>query len=134
MAKRARQSLITLTDEKGVDHDFEPLELFTVAKKSFALLQPVKGKTKNEVAIFRFTMDKKGNPKTFTAPTDEEFAQAIDALEADVEVDGDEGCGCCCDCGCEEPAPKKTAKKAAKKKAPAKKAAAKKKPAKKSRR
>jgi uncharacterized protein YrzB (UPF0473 family) len=124
MAKRARQSLITLTDEKGVDHDFEPLELFTVGKKNFALLQPAKTK-KNEVAIFKFTMDKQGNPKTFVAPSEKEFAEAVDALEGDVEVEGDDAACCCC-CDCDEPAPKK----AAKKKPAAKKAA--KKPAKKS--
>ena len=121
MAKRAQKTTITLTDSKGVDHDFEPLELFTVGKKNFALLQPAKTK-KNEVAIFRFTMDKQGKPKTFAAPTEKEFEQAIDALESEVEC----GCGCCCedeaDC-CHEPE-KKPAKKTAKAaKKPAKKAA-----------
>ena len=122
MAKRAAQKpLITLTDEKGVDHDFEPLELFTVGKKNFALLQPAKSK-KNEVAIFRFTTDKQGNPKAFAAPTEKEFEQAVKALETEVEC----GCGCCCEeqggCECDEPAKKKPAKKKPAKK-PARKAA-----------
>ncbi|HEY3446596.1 MAG TPA: DUF1292 domain-containing protein [Myxococcales bacterium] len=123
MAKRAQKTLITLTDEKGVDHDFEPLELFTAGKKNFALLQPAKTK-KNEVAIFRFTMDKEGRPKTFVAPTEKEFELAIEALEADVEC----GCGggCCCeeeaDC-CHEPEKKPAKKKATAAKKPAKKAA-----------
>ncbi len=120
MAKRARRTLITLTDSKGVDHDFEPVELFTVGKKNFALLQPANAK-KNEVAIFRFTLDKKGNAQTFTPPTEKEFDQALEALESEIEC----GCDCCCedeaDC-CHEPE-KKPAKKAAKKATkPAKKA------------
>ncbi|MGC4120366.1 MAG: DUF1292 domain-containing protein [Myxococcales bacterium] len=124
MAKRSQKATITLTDSKGVDHDFEPVELFTVGTKNFALLQPAGAK--NEVVLFKFSMDKEGNPKKFTLPTEKEVDAAMDVLEADVEC----GCGCCCedegDCCAEpekKPAKKKAAKPAKAAKKPAKKVA-----------
>lgn len=118
MAKRAHPTTITLTDSKGVDHDFEPVELFTVGKKNFALLKPAK--SKNEVVLFRFSMDKKGNPKTFELPTEKEVDQAMEVLGAP-----ECGCGCCCDDEadlCHKPEKKPAKKKKAARK-PAKKAA-----------
>lgn len=118
MAKRKPTTVITLTDDEGVDRDFKALELFAVGKKNFALMQPVKGR-KGEVNVFKFTLGKDGEILTFTAPTDAEFALAIDALEGD-DTGEESACGCCCDCA--EPAAKPKKKAAARKPAPKAKA------------
>ena len=117
---------ITLTDEDGVEHDFELLELLNVGKKSFALMQPAKAK-KNEVALFRFTTDQEGNPESFMPPTEKELEQAAEALG--IEVDDDCGDDCCGGCDCEQPAEKKKAQ--SKKKPAAKASSSRKTPAKK---
>ena len=102
-------NLITLTDDEGVDHEFEVLELFNVGQGKYALLHPVES-TDDVATILKFTLTKDGNEiDEFLDPTDEEFDAAVAYLESDEE---------------EEPAPKKAAKKPAAKPA-AKKPAAK---------
>ena len=138
--KKADENLLTLTGSDGVDYTFEPIELFKVGKKSFALLRPTEG-PKNELTILKFKLDAKGQVTSFEDPSKAEFDAAVAHLDALSGPCGceDEGCGCedeaategesCCCCGCEEPEPKpakKAAKKAPAKKAPAKKVAAKK--------
>ncbi len=128
--KNAPKNLVKIVDEKGVDHEFELLEIFGVGKQPFAILQPVRG-PKGEVTVVKVVTDKKGVPTAFKAPTEKEFQKAIEALDAECSCgDGCESEGCCesggcgCDCSCEEEKPAK--KTATKKKAVAKKAAPKK--------
>ena len=112
MAKKSKPlaEFITLTDDRGAQHSFRPLEIFCVGKKNFAVLQSLQSKN-NEATIFRFTLGKDGMPKGFAEPTPAEFDQAMHAL----------GAQCHCECGCESEdcsAPKRPAKrKAATKKA-----------------
>ncbi|MBI5546424.1 MAG: DUF1292 domain-containing protein [Deltaproteobacteria bacterium] len=109
--------LITLIDEEGNELSFKPLELFTVGKKYFALLQPTKG-PRNELTVLKFLLGKKGLPKVFEVPTENEFQAAVEALGAQAPS----GCECECasDCGCGDQ--KKPARKPAPKPAPKKKA------------
>lgn len=146
------ENLLTLTGSDGVDYSFEPIELFKVGKKSFALLRPTEG-PKDQLTILKFAVDAKGQVKSFEDPTKEEFEGAVKYLESLSCGCGDEACsdeacgeaGCsdeacgeeaegscgCCGCGGEETEPEAPAKKAPAKKPAAKKAAAKKAPAKK---
>ena len=111
-------NLISLTDSRGVDRQFEPLEIFSVGKKNFALLRPVKG-PKNEATLLKFSVDREGLPRVFFEPTAKEFEAAARTLGARSDC----ACGCCCDAEC---SPAAAGKPAARKKAPAKKAQAKK--------
>ena len=77
MAKKSKPlaEFITLTDDRGAQHSFRPLEIFCVGKKNFAVLQSLQSKN-NEATIFRFTLGKDGMPKGFAEPTPAEFDQA----------------------------------------------------------
>jgi uncharacterized protein YrzB (UPF0473 family) len=126
MAKKKAEkglNLFTLVDEEGTEHKFEPLELFSVGKKNFALLKPQPSK-ENEAVLLKFTIDRAGEPKKFSNPTDAEFEAAMSALESDCGSDCE--CECDeheCDCGCEHEEPKKARKAARKQPKAAKKAA-----------
>jgi len=116
MAKRKKLAeLITLTDARGVEHTYKPLELFLVGKKNFAVLKSVDG-PEDVGTIFRFTMGRDGLPKTFADPTPQEFMAALKELGV--------GCECECDChGCGDEKKKAPKAKPKRKAAPKKKAA-----------
>jgi hypothetical protein len=119
MAKKSKPlaEFITLTDDRGAQHVFRPLEIFCVGAKNFAVLQSMKS-PKNEATIFRFTLGRDGMPKGFAEPTPKEFDQAMQALGAQ--------CDCGCGCGCESDECAEPEKPARRKAAPRKKARAKK--------
>ncbi|HCF59404.1 MAG TPA: hypothetical protein DFS52_15605, partial [Myxococcales bacterium] len=83
MAKKQKtqENIIILTDEEGIDYEFEVLELFTAGKKNFALLHPVQGE-EDVVTVLKFTTNPDGSLKAFEDPSDKEFEAAVKALEA----------------------------------------------------
>ena len=121
MAKKQKtqENIIILTDEEGIDYEFEVLELFTAGKKNFALLHPVQGE-EDVVTVLKFTTNPDGSLKAFEDPSDKEFEAAVKALEAGAVAEEPETAA-------KKPAAKKpAAKKPAAKKPAAKKPAAKK--------
>lgn len=79
------ENIVTLTDEDGVDHDFQLIDIITVDEADYAILQPVEDEN-DEAIILKIVKDEEGNPVEFVdIEDDEEWEKVADAWEEMLE-------------------------------------------------
>lgn len=79
------ENIVTLTDEDGVDHDFQLIDIITVEEADYAILQPVEDEN-DEAIILKIVKDDEGNPVEFVdIEDDEEWEKVADAWEEMLE-------------------------------------------------
>ncbi len=98
----SRDDIITLTDEKGNEHDFAVIDAFLVGENRYAILLPVYGDEdeddlevdfEDDAYIFRIEIDEETGDEILAEVEDEEewkrvaesWEEHLDALEEDEE-------------------------------------------------
>ncbi|NLM35707.1 MAG: DUF1292 domain-containing protein [Clostridiales bacterium] len=72
---------IVLTDEEGVETEFNVVTKFDIEDKEYVIVIPVEGEEEEAIAL-RIDKDEDGNDILVTIEDDEEFAMVCEAYEA----------------------------------------------------
>ncbi len=81
MMEEQDDSIITLTDEEGIDHDFQLIDIISLEDNEYAILQPVDDE-EDEAIILKIVRDAEGNPVEFVdIEDDEEWERVADTWE-----------------------------------------------------
>jgi len=87
MTEPMDDNIITLTDEEGVDHDFELIDIISLEDNEYAILQPVEDEN-DEAIILKIIKDAEGNPVEFVdIEDDEEWERVADTWEEMMDED-----------------------------------------------
>jgi len=72
---------IVLTDEEGVETEFNVVTKFDIEDKEYVIVIPVEGEEEEAIAL-RIDKDEDGNDILVTIEDDEEFAMVCEAYDA----------------------------------------------------
>ncbi|MEW5954686.1 MAG: DUF1292 domain-containing protein [Bacillota bacterium] len=75
-----QDSVITLIDEEGAEHDFTVIDVIEVDDCEYAVLLPVEEES-DEAIILKFAQDEEGNEILVDIDDDEEWEKVADTWE-----------------------------------------------------
>ncbi|MCL2817150.1 MAG: DUF1292 domain-containing protein [Clostridiales bacterium] len=84
-------SVLTLLDEDGKEHDFEVLDIVELEEGRYAILLPRDEEyaNTNEAIIMKISVDENGEEVLFDIEDDEEWEKVADAYDELIEEDDD---------------------------------------------
>lgn len=80
MSEVEQDSILTLTDEDGAEHEFQVLDVIELESKMYAILQPV-GSEEDEAIILRVEQDPEGNEVLMSIEDDDEWDRVAEAYD-----------------------------------------------------
>lgn len=80
MSEVEQDSILTLTDEDGGEHDFKVLDVLELEQKMYAILQPTESDDE-EAIILRVEQDEAGNEVLVNIEDDEEWERVAEAYD-----------------------------------------------------
>ena len=92
MSDEKDNSILTLLDEEGNEHDFEILDIVEVDEGRYAVLLPMDEEyaNSNEAIIMKISVDENGDEVLFDIESDEEWEKVADAYDEILEEDDDD--------------------------------------------
>ena len=91
MGDDKENTVLTLLDEDGKEHDFEVLDIVEVDEGRYAILLPRDEEyaNTNEAIIMKISVDENGEEVLFDIEDDEEWEKVADAYDELLEEDDD---------------------------------------------
>ncbi|MCL2677848.1 MAG: DUF1292 domain-containing protein [Clostridiales bacterium] len=91
MGDEKENSVLTLLDEEGKEHDFEVLDIVELDEGRYAVLLPRDEEyaNTNEAIIMKISVDENGDEVLFDIEDDEEWEKVADAYDELLEEDDD---------------------------------------------